>query len=97
MLFSFGGFAEGCHHFVKASYECHGRVLGKQCGWVQEQGLAEFMRLGAWPATPVQLDCVIDISVLERWHRHKYYGAPVSQEAFEKELHEEGDSYGAEV
>mmetsp|Transcript_31106 Transcript_31106/g.52246 ORF Transcript_31106/g.52246 Transcript_31106/m.52246 type:complete len:421 (+) Transcript_31106:328-1590(+) len=82
----------GCHHFVKASYQCQ----DKECGYIQEQGLAEFMRLGAWPATPVQLDCVIDISVLDRWHRHKYHGAPVSQEAFEKELHEEGITYGAE-
>ena len=92
-MFWFGGIVLGCHHFVKASYEC----TNKTCKRIQAQGRAEFMRLGAWPGTPVQLDCVIDISVFERWRRHKYHGAPVSLEAFIKELHEEGEDYGAEV
>ena len=55
------------------------------------------MRIGAWPATPKHVDCVIDIQLLKRWQRHKFHGAPVSVEAFLKEIQEEGLEYGVEV
>ena len=42
-------------------------------------------------------DCVIDVSTLKRFRRHKYFAAPVSLEAFLKELEEESVEYGAQV
>ena len=82
----------GLHAFQKASFKC-GR-----CAHVQAQNRDDFLRIGAWPATPKKLDCLVSIQLLKRFQRHKFYGAPTSVDAFLKEIHEEGrDEYGVEV
>jgi hypothetical protein len=81
----------GVQYLVKASFEC------AHCEHVQWQGRDEFLRIGAWPATPVLEDRVSDFSSIARWWRHKYYGPPVSLESFLKEIEEEGVECGAQV
>eukprot|EP00959_Pyramimonas_sp_CCMP1952_P458552 9476810-Pyramimonas_sp.AAC.1 len=82
----------GLHAFQKASFKC-GR-----CAHVQAQNRDDFLRIGAWPATPKKLDCLVSIQLLKRFQRHKFYGAPTSVDAFLKEIHEEGrDEYGVEA
>ena len=93
LAYCFVNFIAGCHPFVKVKFQCG----NTECNQVQAQDREEFLRIGAWPATPVMDNCVIDISLFKRWRSEKYHASPVSLQTFLKQVEDEAIEHGVKV
>ena len=83
----------GKHEFVKMSFEC------TSCRQRQCQGHEDFIRLGAWPATPhgTRFETIIDRRTFRDYMRLKFHSPQSSMQGFLRMLEDASHDFGYQV